>query len=495
MLTLFSQVSQAVAAAKSEKTAQGIIVQLNGGQAELAVTPSGAFRLSVSYAGAPKAHPSIFLDKTSVVSPATWETVEKDGLVGVKSAAGQLLFKSETKQWMVLNAKGETIIPLQSIGEKTTAEDVSIVSVNVGWDSQREFFGYGCGNFESNLMQKMGDSKQGNGKALIPYYWTTAGYALLGVSGDDEAPASWEDKSAEGSIKWSFAGQSGDLYIMPATDLYQALDSFTQITGRPKVPPKWVFGYLQCRWGWEDRAYIEDVLKNFIDRKLPVDAFIYDFECYTDTPDYKYTYKGNPDFKDFGWNAKLFPEPANQIKKYREQGVHTVMIRKPRLANAGLLVECRKKGMLLNHTPEGEPRIRGIHSKDLDFKQAMVREWYGKQNKSLFEDGVDGWWNDEGEASYSLYANWNLAQVNALAKYRPNARHWSLNRAFSPGLARTGASVWTGDIRSSWEALKKTPTDMLNWSLGAMPYGTCDIGGFKGKRNMDITKLLIRWIQ
>ncbi|MHC4882929.1 MAG: TIM-barrel domain-containing protein, partial [Planctomycetota bacterium] len=495
MLTLSCQVSQAVPAAKPEKTAQGIIVQPDEGQAELAVTPSGAFRLSVSYAGIPKAHPSIFLDETSAVSSAAWETVEKDGRVGVKSAAGQLLFNPETKQWMVLNARGQTIIPPQSIGKKTGPDDESTVSLNVGWDRQREFFAYGCGNYESNLMQKKGNSRQSNGKALIPYYWSAAGYALLGVSECDESPAAWEDRSAEGAITWSFAGQSGDLYIMPAADLYEALDSLTQLTGRPKVPPKWVFGYLQCRWGWEDRAYIEDVLKNFIDRKLPVDAFIYDFEWYTDTPDYKYTFRGDPDFKDFGWNPKLFPEPAEQIKQYRQQGVHTVGIRKPRLANAGVLTECRKKGMMLNHTPDGEPRVGGIHARDMDFKQAAVREWYGEQHKSLFEDGVDGWWNDEGEASYSLYANWNLAQVEAQAKYRPNTRYWSLNRAFSPGLARTGASVWTGDIRSTWKTLEKTPTDLLNWSLGGMPYGTCDIGGFKNSPEMEMTELLVRWMQ
>jgi hypothetical protein len=230
MLTLSCQVSQAVPAAKPEKTAQGIIVQPDEGQAELAVTPSGAFRLSVSYAGIPKAHPSIFLDETSAVSSAAWETVEKDGRVGVKSAAGQLLFNPETKQWMVLNARGQTIIPPQSIGKKTGPDDESTVSLNVGWDRQREFFAYGCGNYESNLMQKKGNSRQSNGKALIPYYWSAAGYALLGVSDDDESPATWEDRSAEGAITWSFAGQSGDLYIMPGRSLHGA--GFAHATDR-----------------------------------------------------------------------------------------------------------------------------------------------------------------------------------------------------------------------------------------------------------------------
>ncbi len=490
MLTFHLSLAAPAAATQSlpEKSTHGILVQLDGGQAELAVTPSGAFRLSVSYAGIPKAHASIFLDETSVAAPAAGEAVQKDGLVGVKSAAGQLLFKPATKQWTVLNAKGQTIIPLQSIGKKTGPDNKPSAILNVGWDNQREFFAYGCGNCESNLMQKSGNSHLGNGKALIPYYWCAAGYALLGVSENDLSPARWKDRSSAGTIEWSFAGQSGDLYILPAANLYEALDAMTLLTGRPKVPPKWVFGYQQSRWGWKDRAYIEDVLKNFIDRKLPVDAFIYDFEWYTPNPDYKLPPEGNSNFADFGWNHELFPDPAAQIKQYRQQGIRTVVIRKPRLGNSELLVMAREKNWILHRGKKDET----FDSRNIDYSIPAVRAWYKEQHKALIETGIDGWWDDEGEASYTTYAYWNLTQTEAQAKYRPNVRYWSLNRAFTPGLARTGAGTWTGDIQTRWQDLLETPTDLLNWGLGGMPYGACDIGGFSGNPS---TEMLVRWMQ
>ena len=73
-------------------------------------------------------------------------------------------------------------------------------------------------------------------------------------------------------------------------------------------------------------------------------------------------------------------------------------------------------------------------------------------------------------------------------------RRWSLNRACSPGLQRTGAAAWTGDIRATWQDLQHTPATLLNWSLAGMPLHRrlCDIGGFSGQTT---PYLLSRWMQ
>ena len=107
--------------------------------------------------------------------------------------------------------------------------------------------------------------------------------------------------------------------------------------------------------------------------------------------------------------------------------------------------------------------------------------------------GVDFWWNDEGETDYYTFYYWSLAQSDLLrSSSKPTQRFFSLSRAFSPGLARLGGSVWTGDIHPTWDALRNTPGLMLNWGLGGMPYVACDIGGFTGQSN---ALLLTRWYQ
>lgn len=34
---------------------------------------------------------------------------------------------------------------------------------------------------------------------------------------------------------------------------------------------------------------------------------------------------------------------------------------------------------------------------------------------------------------------------------KPQERFFSLNRAFTPGMARLGTAIWTGDVNAKWE--------------------------------------------
>ena len=90
-------------------------------------------------------------------------------------------------------------------------------------DKPSFFYGSGGGmNAPALLQQTEGRSRVGNGLALVPHYWAQAGYATLAVSSDDNAPASWHSQSDAGDVTWTFAGSSGDLYLMPASNLYDA---------------------------------------------------------------------------------------------------------------------------------------------------------------------------------------------------------------------------------------------------------------------------------
>jgi alpha-glucosidase len=216
---------------------------------------------------------------------------------------------------------------------------------------------------------------------------------------------------------------------------------------------------------------------------LPVDAFIYDFEWYTVTPDYSIGSGGTADFSDFGFNQSLFPEPAEQIYDYQGKGVKFIGIRKPRLGNTANLDLARSKGWLMN---------AGIGNRDINFSIDSLRLWYATQTEPLLDAGIDAWWDDEGESYYTCYYWWNKTQSDLRDSVRPNDRHFTINRAFSPGSQRMGYCTWNGDIPSTWDALYSTPADLLNWSLSGMYYGTCDIGGFQGNPSIEN---LVRWFQ
>jgi len=165
-------------------------------------------------------------------------------------------------------------------------------------------------------------------------------------------------------------------------------------------------------------------------------------------------------------------------------------IRKPRLGNTALLKEAQGKGYLFAGGELGE--LGYAEARNINYSIPEARTWYAKHQAHYIPDGVDFFWNDEGETDYFTFHNWNLAQIETLRTSEPDRRFFSINRAWTPGMARIGATVWTGDINPSWEDLQGTPGMILNWGLGGAPYVACDIGGFTGQSE---ALLLTRWFQ
>lgn len=471
-----------------ETNVDGLLIHFGRAQVELAPVNSGTLRLSVTLDGRPQASPSVFLANTNADCSVAWQEIESDGMVGIRTAAGELLMNSTSGEWMLENADGKVLIPRYAIGSFITPTENTSISLTLGWKKNRPLCVYGCGNGVNALQQSKTTTGVSNGRAVIPYYWSDSGYAVLAVTADDNRPARWLGATNGKSVTWIFPGTTADLYLMPAATLKDAATAYADLTGHAPVPPRWTFGYLQSRWGWKSRDYIEDTLTHFQNLKVPVDAFIYDFEWYTIQPDYTLPPQGVPGFSDFGWNTNLFPNPEEQIKTYKAQGVHFIGIRKPRMGNADTLVMIREK----HWDRSGQPEEEKYHTRDVNFANPDFRDWYESQSAGLFEAGIDGWWDDEGEGTYTTYYYWNLAEKEALDLYKPGERLWTLNRAFSPGLQRLGAAAWTGDIKSSWDVLSATPTSLLNWSLAGLPYETCDIGGFLGNPTPE---LLSRWME
>lgn len=108
----------------------------------------------------------------------------------------------------------------------------------------------------------------GNRVWRTPSYWATEGYAVLGVASTSHAAgnlagygASWQ--RSNNYITWDIEGTRGDLYLAPAATLPQGVSAIAELTGPAAVPPAWAFGFLACRWGWDNRSYIEQTLHKF----------------------------------------------------------------------------------------------------------------------------------------------------------------------------------------------------------------------------------------
>ena len=440
----------------------------------LLATKNAAFCLSLNDSIAPSTIKSVFVDESNkIVAP--YSVISAAPSYGIKTSYGKLMLNTETQTWSLYNAAGQALIRDGVYSSTGTSIQITYTA---------EGLLYGSGNRTTKDLEKNeSNTSVSNGVAGIPYFWNSTGYSAFGVSANDDAPATWTRTKDKTILTWKFTGKAANLYLWPAKTMYDGANGYVKLTGRPKLPPRWAFGYLQSQWGWQDSAYIANVLTRFRTDKLPVDAFIFDFEWYTVTPDYSVHKEGKVGYTDFSFNPKLFPHPAKQIADFKSQGLKFIGIRKPRLGNNLLLDTMRKNGWLIS--PKTDNR-------DLNFSNPGLRKWFEEKTRPLLKAGVDAWWDDEGESYYTCYYWWNSAQVDLLASARPNYRHFTLNRAFSPGDQRLGYCTWSGDIPSTWPSLNDVPKDLLNFSLAGMYYGSCDIGGFQGTPTKE---MLVRWFQ
>lgn len=372
------------------------------------------------------------------------------------------------------------------------------MELSLGKSANALFYGSGGGSGNARTLQRTSSSpKVTNTEFDTPSYWTTDGYRAVAVSSVPYSsdcpycyPVGWS--AGEDSVSWQVGGGAEvDLYLAPAATMKEGVQQLWKMSGPPAMPPRYAFGFLACRWGWENDGYILDILKSFRNGSYPLDAFISDFEWFTITPDYTVPDQGVDGYTDFGYNNVTFPNPQDQLKLYHDElKVRFGGIRKPRLGNKDLLVMARSKNWTVNAQHGGGAPG---HTRNLNYSIPALRDWYSEQQAHYLKDGVDFFWNDEGETYYFAFHYWNVAEVSTQTKHSPDKRFWSINRAFTLGMQRIAATTWTGDIGVSWDSLQNQPGYMLNWGLAGTNFVTCDTGGFSG--GDDTALLLTRWYQ
>ena len=143
--------------------------------------------------------------------------------------------------------------------------------------------------------------------------------------------------------------------------------------------------------------------------------------------------------------------------------MHFGAIRKPRTYSN--LPLSQKNGWLLpNVSDVGEGG-----NINWNFSVPSLRAWYAETHAHFVRDGIDFWWNDEGETSWDTYLRWNEAQASIQRATKPNTRHFTLNRAWQPGMQRFPAAAWTGDGQSC------THEELLRATLHGCPLISCDL--------------------
>jgi alpha-glucosidase len=335
-------------------------------------------------------------------------------------------------------------------------------------------------------------------RLVLPFVISSAGY---GIYIDNIFPATW-DLGASDPETMAYVADAGQIdYYLMAGDPYEILDAYTQLTGRPALPPRWIFGYMQSKFGYRTRAEVEELIATFRAKGIPIDSVALDL--------YWFKHMG-----DISWDTEAFPEPKEFVAGLRQQGVKTVVIEEPYITlPSRLYPEMAARGMLAKH-PNGEPFTfqfwTGGVAALADFSNPETRAFWKAQHQPLVESGIAGWWLDlnEPEVHYpTMIHHLGPAQAvhntesirmqetvySALQEFCPDKRPFMMSRSAWAGSQRYGVGLWSGDVATTFKALADQVPLGLSTGLAGFPIWNTDIGGFMG--DFPSPELYVRWIQ
>ncbi len=295
---------------------------------------------------------------------------------------------------------------------------------------------------------------------------------------------------------WSEVGDGIDYYFVYGPELDKVIAGYRRVTGRAPMMPIWAFGLWQSRQRYKTAQESLDVIDGFRSRKIPFDNIVQDWFYWRENA-----------WGSHQFDPARFPDPEGWIRAIHDKHAR-LMISVwgkfyPGTENFAAL---RSRGFLYElNLREGLKDWVGYPYTFYDAFNPQARELFWSQvNRDLFSKQVDAWWMDATEPDLlptptldGQHTHMNPTAlgtggrvlnayplVNSQGVYEgqraaaPDQRVFVLTRSAFAGQQRYAAATWSGDISSTWTALRAQIPAALGFSLSGIPYWTMDIGGF-----------------
>lgn len=337
-----------------------------------------------------------------------------------------------------------------------------------------------------------------------------------------------------------------DCYVITGKKKVDIVKEFRQLIGQSYIPPRWAFGYQQCRWSYMNEDEIREVVKSHRENHIPLDTVYMDID-YMDS------------YKDFTINEKAFPKFEEFVEEMKKEHIRLIPI-----IDAGVKIEegydVYEEGVKNNYfckDKDGKDFVGAVWPGRVhfpDFLNEDARKWFGRKYKFLLDKGIEGFWNDMNEPAifysdkgieeaieyveglkgknidiYSFFAlkdkvlgianspadyqafyhntkegvirhdklhniygyNMTRAAGEAFEEMVPDKRILMFSRASYIGMHRCGG-IWQGDNMSWWSHLLMTIKMLPSLNMCGFLYTGSDLGGFGAHATED---LVMRWVQ
>ena len=310
---------------------------------------------------------------------------------------------------------------------------------------------------------------------------------------------------------WAEGGEM-NYYFIYGPEMQDVVTTYTDLTGKPELPPLWALGYHQCKWSYYPESNLKEVAAKFRELKIPCDALYLDID-YMDG------------FRCFTWNKEYFPDPKRMVAELAEDGFKTVVIIDPGIKvdkEYSIYKEALEKDYFCKRAdgPYMKGKVWPGECNFPDYTNPAVREWWAGLFKELISEiGVKGVWNDMNEPAvmevpnktfpmdvrhdydgnpcshrkaHNIYGTQMArATYHGVKRFAYPKRPFVITRSAYAGAQRYSSS-WTGDNVATWEHLWIANIQVQRMSISGMGFTGSDIGGFAEQPSGE---LYARWIQ
>lgn len=308
----------------------------------------------------------------------------------------------------------------------------------------------------------------------VPFFMSNRGY---GIFMHTSAPVTCDfGQSHAPAMKLFMEDETMDYFIFFG-EPKEILDAYTDLTGKPEMPPVWSFGTWMSRISYfsQDEAY--DIAANLRKHRIPSDVIHLDTGWFT--TDWECDYKFDP---------TRFPDAQKMIDDLKAGGFHISLWQLPYFTpHNNYYKELIEKGLYVKNNKGGMPFEDAV----LDFSNPETVAWYQSKLEGLLKMGVGAIKVDFGEGAPldGLYASgmsglyehnlyplrYNKAVAEITKKTTGEQIMWA--RSAWAGSQRYPLH-WGGDASNTDVGMAATLRCGLSIGLSGFSFWSHDIGGF-----------------
>lgn len=378
--------------------------------------------------------------------------------------------------------------------------DADTIRTSFAYDPDEHFTGLGHGYFgrgESidlvgkTINRNYGTEHRQQAPLLVPFYLSNKGY---GIFLNSTFPNQF-DLGKDGKYDFSIYGNGRmDYFVMIGPEFSKIIDRYTQLTGRPRLPLKAFFGLALSDKGNDhnstdpsDEQWWKKKITEHRNAGYPLDHIVNDNRWRAGG--------GQRCLSYFSWDTIRYPDPKEYQRWLKSNGLITTL-------DFNRCIAVQSEGWKPSFNL---PQNDGIdfNTSAPDFTKKEVRDWFWNTmwnkslNPSLGYPG-DALWIDEfdemGKAPVTMKfadgTTWmerrnywffliskSLVQQGWDKSFKGTKRPSVWVRGMTAGAQRY-ATLWSGDINSTYEDMKTQVVGLQLAGISGFPFWGHDAGGF-----------------